>query len=58
MTRKQLESCIVFISLFDDLNVSLNFINKKYGLNITSSTDRGEALTLFLEHSKIKLDPE
>ena len=54
MTRKELEAIIVFMNLFMDNNFPVQEINAKYGLNLTETTSKEDALEAYLDKLKIK----
>jgi len=58
MTRKQLESVTTFVCAFHNNDLSIEWINSRYGLQLTESTTREEALAAFLEARGIELDSE
>ncbi|SEG62600.1 hypothetical protein [Sphingobacterium lactis] len=54
MTRKELEAIIVFMNLFMDNNFPVQEINAKYGLNLTETTSKEDALEAYLEEFDVK----
>lgn len=56
MTRKQLEQAIRLIAMFDDSRGDIATINETFGVKLTDSTTREEALTAFIEAKRIKLE--
>ncbi len=58
MTRKQLEQAIRLISMYDDKRVDIAKVNETFGVKLTDSTTREEALTTFIEAKGIRLEGE
>lgn len=56
MTRKQLEQAIRLISMYDGSGVDIATINETFGVELTESSTREEALTAYLEAKGIELE--
>lgn len=53
MTRKQLESAIVFMNMYTNPEFSIDVINKRYGTNLSDTTSNEDALDEFLKLQNI-----
>ncbi|TDS14758.1 hypothetical protein [Sphingobacterium paludis] len=58
MNRKQLEQAIRLISMYDASSVDIGTINETFGLALTESSTREEALTAFIEAKGIELEEQ
>lgn len=53
MNRKQLEGAIVFMNMFTNPGISIEVLNKRYGMNLSDRTSNENALEEFLKSQKI-----
>lgn len=57
MTRKQLEGICRFVLTFES-DMSIDEVNKQFGLELSDADSHVKALTSYLEKNKIQLDGE
>lgn len=58
MTEKQLEGIVKFMLMFENTDIPIKAINNAYGLNLSETTSREEALKKYLEASNIVMDDQ